>query len=161
MNKPHESRNSEPNKQSPRNIFENFSCSWALENFSQSRGLRTDISQKTVVGCPWIVWNIFRINHLPSGWISVSFYFMLCHPKNMPEKKKKVLCRFILKISLKYFSTNCLCTKTLLYSGDIFCSLIIAVIDWIVPINSTFRDVYDLSGKRMEEMAYFSKNELC
>ena len=53
MNKPHESRNSEPNKQSPRNIFENFSCSWALENFSQSRGLRTDISQKTVVGCPW------------------------------------------------------------------------------------------------------------
>ena len=55
MNKPHESRNSEPNKQSPRNIFENFSCSWALENFSQSRGLRTDISQKTVVGCPCVL----------------------------------------------------------------------------------------------------------
>ena len=52
MNKPNESRNSEPNKQSPRNIFENFSCSWTLEDFSQSRGLRTDISQKTVVGCP-------------------------------------------------------------------------------------------------------------
>ena len=30
-------------------------CSWALENFSHSRGLRTDISQKTVVGCPWYV----------------------------------------------------------------------------------------------------------
>ena len=52
MNKPHKSRNSEPNEQSPRNIFEIFSCSWALENFSHSRGLRTDISQKTVVGCP-------------------------------------------------------------------------------------------------------------
>ena len=52
MNKPHKSRNSEPNKQSPRNIFEIFSCSWAFENFSHSRGLRTDISQKKVVGCP-------------------------------------------------------------------------------------------------------------
>ena len=57
MNKPHKSRNSEPNEQSPRNIFEIFSCSWALENFSHSRGLRTDISQKTVVGCPCIVTN--------------------------------------------------------------------------------------------------------
>ena len=54
MNKPHKSRNSEPNKQSPRNILEIFSCSWALENFSHSRGLRTDISQKTVVGCNWV-----------------------------------------------------------------------------------------------------------
>ena len=53
MNKPHKSRNSEPNEQSPRNIFEIFSCSWAPENFSHSRGLRTDISPKTVVGCPW------------------------------------------------------------------------------------------------------------
>ena len=80
----------------------------------------------------------------------------------MPEKKKKKCSVvFILNISLKYFSTNCLCTKTLFYSGDIFCSLIIAVIDWIVAINSTFRYVYDLSGKRMEEMTYFSKNELC
>lgn len=77
------------------------------------------------------------------------------------KRKRKCSVVFILKISLKYFSTNCLCTNTLLYSGDIFCSLITAVIDWIVPINSTFRDVYDLSGKRMEEMAYFSKNELC
>ena len=79
----------------------------------------------------------------------------------MPEKKKKVLCRFYLKNFTYMFFNELLCTKTLLYSGDIFCSLIIAVIDWIVPINSTFRDVYDLSGKRMEEMAYFSKNELC
>lgn len=42
-----------------------------------------------------------------------------------------------------------------------FGSLIIAVIDWIVPINSTFRDVYDISGKRIEEMTHFSNNELC
>ena len=53
VNKPHKSRNSESNEQSPRNIFEIFSCSWAHENFSHSRGLRTDISPKTVVGCPW------------------------------------------------------------------------------------------------------------
>ena len=54
MKKPHKSRNSEPNEQSPWNIFEIFSCSWAPENFSHSWGLRTDISPKTVVGCPWI-----------------------------------------------------------------------------------------------------------
>ena len=60
MNKPHKSRNSEPNEQSPRNIFEIFSCSWAPENFSRSRGLRTDISPKTVVGCPWL--RTFRSN---------------------------------------------------------------------------------------------------
>ena len=53
MNKPQKSRNSEPNEQSPRNIFEIFSCFWAPENSSHSRGLRTDISPKTVVGCPW------------------------------------------------------------------------------------------------------------
>ena len=40
------------------------------------------------------------------------------------KRKRKCSVVFILKISLKYFSTNCLCTKTLLYSGDIFCSLI-------------------------------------
>ena len=40
------------------------------------------------------------------------------------KRKRKYSVVFILKISLKYFSTNCLCTKTLLYSGDIFCSLI-------------------------------------
>ena len=60
------------------------------------------------------------------------------------KRKRKCSVVFILKISLKYFSTNCLCTKTLLYSGDIFCSLITAVIDWIVPINSTFQDVYEV-----------------
>ena len=69
MNKPHKSRNSEPNNQSPRNIFEIFSCSWALENFSHSRGLRTDISQKTVVGCPCLFscFVDFReaFNHIP------------------------------------------------------------------------------------------------
>ena len=73
MNKPHKSRNSEPNKQSPRNILEIFSCSWALENFSHSRGLRTDISQKTVVGCPWgkLIWFLVQHNLTSSdflGW---------------------------------------------------------------------------------------------
>ena len=82
MNKPHDSRNSEPNKQSPRNIFENFSCSWALENFSQSRGLRTDISQKSVVGCPWqqdsqYWWNIFLSR---SSQMNTTFY------QNRPEE---------------------------------------------------------------------------
>ena len=64
MNKPNKSRNSEPNEQSPRNIFEIFSCSWAPENFSRSRGLRTDISQKTVVGCPCLMPNQRRIYFL-------------------------------------------------------------------------------------------------
>ena len=71
MNKPHKSRNSEPNKQSPRNIFEIFSCSWALENFSHSRGLRTDISQKTVVGCPWgkLIWFLVQHNLTSSDFL--------------------------------------------------------------------------------------------
>ena len=60
------------NERSPRNIFEILSCSWALENFSHSGGLRTDISQKTVVGCPWMI-SGRRIFFLPSP--SPLFFF--------------------------------------------------------------------------------------
>ena len=50
MNKTY-NRNSEVNKQPPRNIYEIFSCSWGMEHFRRSRELWTDISYKTVLGC--------------------------------------------------------------------------------------------------------------
>ena len=95
MNKPHKSRNSEPNEQSPRNIFEIFSCSWALENFSHSRGLRTDISQKTVVGCPCLSSKHWKQNKMKQskqqffGPILCFYSFLSLKAQNIKSSKAK------------------------------------------------------------------------
>ena len=93
MNKPHKSRNSEPNEQSPRNIFEIFSCSWAPENFSPSRGLRTDISQKTVVGCPWLVASLaFCLQRKSRGkWKKNDTSIQLSWPNKLGQKRVYII----------------------------------------------------------------------